>query len=40
MVYLDHAGSTLYSELQLDDIFKDFTSNVFGNPRILFFLTS
>ncbi|XP_010459195.1 PREDICTED: molybdenum cofactor sulfurase isoform X3 [Camelina sativa] len=32
-VYLDHAGSTLYSELQMADIFKDLTSNVFGNPH-------
>ncbi|XP_024008774.1 molybdenum cofactor sulfurase isoform X2 [Eutrema salsugineum] len=33
VVYLDHAGSTLYSELQMEDIFKDFTSNVYGNPH-------
>jgi molybdenum cofactor sulfurtransferase len=33
VVYLDHAGSTLYSELQMEYIFKDFTSNVFGNPH-------
>ncbi|CAN8293056.1 unnamed protein product [Cochlearia groenlandica] len=33
VVYLDHAGSTLYSELQMENIFKDFTSNVYGNPH-------
>lgn len=32
-VYLDHAGATLYSELQMDAIFKDLTSNVYGNPH-------
>ncbi|CAO2815208.1 unnamed protein product [Amaranthus hypochondriacus] len=32
-VYLDHAGATLYSELQMEAIFKDLTSNVFGNPH-------
>ncbi|KAK2972002.1 hypothetical protein RJ640_005022 [Escallonia rubra] len=34
-VYLDHAGATLYSELQMEAIFKDLTANVYGNPRIL-----
>lgn len=34
-VYLDHAGATLYSELQMDAIFKDLTSNVYGNPHSL-----
>ncbi|KAF8412742.1 hypothetical protein HHK36_000711 [Tetracentron sinense] len=33
LVYLDHAGATLYSELQMEDIFKDFTTNVYGNPH-------
>ena len=33
--YLDHAGATLYSELQMEAVFKDLTSNVYGNPRIL-----
>ncbi|CAH8381281.1 unnamed protein product [Eruca vesicaria subsp. sativa] len=33
VVYLDHAGSTLYSELQMENIFKDFTSSVYGNPH-------
>lgn len=35
LVYLDHAGATLYSELQLEAIFKDLNSRVYGNPRIL-----
>lgn len=35
-VYLDHAGATFYSELQLEAIFKDLNTNVYGNPRILF----
>lgn len=34
LVYLDHAGATMYSELQMEAIFKDFTSNAYGNPRI------
>uniref|UniRef100_A0A2P2KJB9 Molybdenum cofactor sulfurase n=1 Tax=Rhizophora mucronata TaxID=61149 RepID=A0A2P2KJB9_RHIMU len=37
IVYLDHAGATLYSELQMEAIFKDLTSSVYGNPRILLF---
>ncbi|XP_021731766.1 molybdenum cofactor sulfurase-like isoform X2 [Chenopodium quinoa] len=32
-VYLDHAGATLYSELQMEAIFKDLTLNVYGNPH-------
>ncbi|GAY42413.1 hypothetical protein CUMW_066650 [Citrus unshiu] len=32
-VYLDHAGATLYSELQMEAIFRDFTTNVYGNPH-------
>lgn len=39
-VYLDHAGATLYSELQMEAIFKDLTSNVYGNPRIRTLLLS
>jgi len=35
LVYLDHAGSTLYSELQMEAVFRDLTTNVYGNPRIL-----
>ncbi|KAG8653142.1 molybdenum cofactor sulfurase isoform X2 [Manihot esculenta] len=33
LVYLDHAGATLYSELQLEAIFKDLNSRVYGNPH-------
>ncbi|KAM7495726.1 hypothetical protein LguiB_030335 [Lonicera macranthoides] len=33
VVYLDHAGATLYSELQMEAIFKDLTSNVYANPH-------
>jgi hypothetical protein len=37
MVYLDHAGATLYSEAQMTDVARDLMSNVYGNPRILKF---
>ncbi|XP_011012124.1 PREDICTED: molybdenum cofactor sulfurase isoform X2 [Populus euphratica] len=33
IVYLDHAGATLYSELQMEEIFKDFNSNIYANPH-------
>ncbi|XP_010272263.1 PREDICTED: molybdenum cofactor sulfurase isoform X2 [Nelumbo nucifera] len=33
VVYLDHAGATLYSELQMEAIIKDLTTNVYGNPH-------
>ncbi|XP_027356558.1 molybdenum cofactor sulfurase isoform X2 [Abrus precatorius] len=33
LVYLDHAGATLYSELQMESVFNDFTTNVYGNPH-------
>ncbi|KAE9620929.1 putative molybdenum cofactor sulfurtransferase [Lupinus albus] len=33
LVYLDHAGATLYSELQMQSVFSDLTSNVYGNPH-------
>ncbi|KAJ7949642.1 Molybdenum cofactor sulfurase [Quillaja saponaria] len=33
LVYLDHAGGTLYSESQMESVFKDLTSNVYGNPH-------
>ncbi|KAL3503734.1 hypothetical protein ACH5RR_038183 [Cinchona calisaya] len=33
VVYLDHAGATLYSESQLDSIFKDLNSNLYANPH-------
>ncbi|XP_044504727.1 molybdenum cofactor sulfurase-like isoform X2 [Mangifera indica] len=32
-IYLDHAGATLYSELQMEAIFKDLSTNVYGNPH-------
>ncbi|KAK9004716.1 hypothetical protein V6N11_042174 [Hibiscus sabdariffa] len=32
-VYLDHAGATLYSELQMEAVFKDLSTNVYGNPH-------
>ena len=35
LAYLDHAGSTLYSELQMEAVFRDLTTNVYGNPHIL-----
>lgn len=38
LVYLDHAGAALYSEMQMEAVFRDFTSSVYGNPRILFYL--
>ncbi|XP_057461598.1 molybdenum cofactor sulfurase isoform X2 [Actinidia eriantha] len=33
LVYLDHAGASLYSELQMEAIFKGLTTNVYGNPH-------
>ncbi|KAI3456698.1 hypothetical protein Pfo_013361 [Paulownia fortunei] len=33
VVYLDHAGATLYSESQMEDIFKDLSSTLYGNPH-------
>ncbi|XP_054814716.1 molybdenum cofactor sulfurase isoform X2 [Prosopis cineraria] len=33
LVYLDHAGATLYSDEQMGLVFKDLTSNVYGNPH-------
>ncbi|XP_068654808.1 molybdenum cofactor sulfurase isoform X2 [Aristolochia californica] len=33
LVYLDHAGASLYSESQLESIFRDFKGNVYGNPH-------
>nr|CAB3468709.1 unnamed protein product [Digitaria exilis] len=33
MVYLDHAGATLYSEGQMADVSEDLMSNVYGNPH-------
>ncbi|KAL8469454.1 hypothetical protein ACS0TY_032339 [Phlomoides rotata] len=33
VVYLDHAGATLYSEFQMEEIFKDLSSTLYGNPH-------
>ncbi|XP_051124906.1 molybdenum cofactor sulfurase isoform X2 [Andrographis paniculata] len=33
VVYLDHAGATLYSELQMEGVFKDLNSTLYGNPH-------
>lgn len=33
LVYLDHAGTTLYSEIQMETIFKGLTTSVYGNPH-------
>ncbi|KAL0306127.1 UNVERIFIED_CONTAM: Molybdenum cofactor sulfurase [Sesamum radiatum] len=33
IVYLDHAGATLYSESQMEDVFKDLNSTLYGNPH-------
>ncbi|XP_050305303.1 molybdenum cofactor sulfurase 3 [Anthonomus grandis grandis] len=33
--YLDHAGTTLYSEKQLEFVFKDLSTNVYANPHAL-----
>ncbi|CAN1263313.1 Molybdenum cofactor sulfurase [Linum perenne] len=38
LVYLDHAGATLYSESQMERILSDLAANVYGNPRILLFM--
>lgn len=35
LVYLDHAGATLYSDLQMESVFNDLTTNLYANPRIL-----
>ncbi|KAK9684105.1 hypothetical protein RND81_10G186600 [Saponaria officinalis] len=32
-VYLDHAGATLYSELQMEAVCKDLSSNLYANPH-------
>lgn len=33
LVYLDHAGATLYSESQMQAILEDLTTNLYGNPH-------
>lgn len=32
-VYLEHAGSTLYSEKQIQNVFSNLSSNLFANPH-------
>ncbi|MCJ1306479.1 hypothetical protein MMC25_000122 [Agyrium rufum] len=32
-VYLDHAGTTLYPKTLIEDVSKELTSNLFGNPH-------
>lgn len=32
-VYLDHAGATLYSASQMEAVFKDLNTTVYGNPH-------
>lgn len=33
IVYLDHAGATLYAKSQVEDLTKYLTSTVLGNPH-------
>eukprot|EP01018_Ginkgo_biloba_P031481 Gb_30425 [translate_table: standard] len=33
LLYLDHAGATLYSESQMQAIMNDLTTNIYGNPH-------
>ncbi|XP_006821507.2 molybdenum cofactor sulfurase-like [Saccoglossus kowalevskii] len=33
ITYLDHAGTTLYAQSQLDNYYKDLSDNVYGNPH-------
>lgn len=35
VVYVDHAGATLHADSQLKAALEDFSSNLYGNPRIL-----
>lgn len=35
VVYVDHAGATLHADSQLKAAMEDFSSNLYGNPRIL-----
>lgn len=37
-VYLDHAGTTLYSDQQIHKVTQDLLENTFGNPHILFII--
>nr|CAI5836654.1 unnamed protein product [Callosobruchus analis] len=31
--YLDHAGATLYSELQIQNVFSELSTNIYDNPH-------
>lgn len=31
--YLDHAGATLYADVQMKNIFDDLTTGLYGNPH-------
>lgn len=31
--YLEHTGATLYSDIQILNIFQDLKSNLYGNPH-------
>ncbi|PKA57150.1 Molybdenum cofactor sulfurase [Apostasia shenzhenica] len=33
IVYLDHAGATLYSEAQMEAVFRDLSTRILGNPH-------
>jgi len=33
MIYLDHAGATLYSSSQMSEYVHDLHSHVYGNPH-------
>jgi len=33
VTYLDHAGTTLYTDQQVVSTMKDLTANVYGNPH-------
>jgi hypothetical protein len=35
VVYVDHAGATLHADSQLKAVLEDYSSNLYGNPRIL-----
>lgn len=31
--YLEHVGATIYSDVQIANVFKDLKNNLFGNPH-------
>jgi len=33
VTYLDHAGTTLYSEQHLSQVMRDLSENIYGNPH-------